>query len=444
MPSFSDRSSPAGAGANAVARAESAARAQGTELLHLSDANPAHSGLTPASLPRSYDPDPRGRLADRQLVARAVSQWWAQPTALDPQRLYLLSSTSQAYSWLFKLLCDPGDVVLAPAPGYPLIEQIARLENVQVSYYRLAMHERWAIDTAHIEQLLVSDRAAQGRIKAIVVINPGNPTGAYVHADERERLVQLCSRFDLALIADEVFWGYPLEGVPACGDCAAQGSPPYTGRARLTGESRVLTFGLDGLSKNLGAPGAKLAWIYVSGSEAAVDEVQRRLDAIADAFLPISDIISAHLPQLLAGVPEQREYLSSRCRENLAMVQKMVAHEPSGVTTVLTPEGGWSALIRFPATIDEDELVTALIAGVETSTDAHGQPSFLSARAPTAACTSAAELAAASTLAVTVQPGYFFDMPIAGFVCISLLLEPQQLAVGVSALLAEIARRAQE
>lgn len=439
--SFSLRSSSAIAAPNAVARAEAAMRATGTPLLHLSDSNPTHTGLAPASLPMRYDANPRGALADRRALADAIGTWWAVP-APDPEQLYLLSSTSQAYSWLFKLLCDSGDVILAPAPGYPLVEQIAALENVHVRYYRLAMHERWAIDVAHIEELLIADRAAHCRVKAIVVINPGNPTGAYIHADERERLVDVCSRFSLPLIADEVFWGYPLAGTPAdaasgdkaAGDAGGEQRVVTAAcalrRVQLAGERRLLTFGLDGLSKNLGAPGAKVAWIYVSGPHEIVRAAQLRLDAIADAFLPMSDIISTQLPALLAEVPRQRRRVQERCHENLALLQKLVAADPTGVTSVITPEGGWNALVRFPATVDENALVTALIRGAGESQEVGGSAE--------------SSLAGSLAPAVTVQPGYFFDMPIPGFVNISLLLEPQQLTAGVSALLAEIARRVQD
>lgn len=433
MVNFSERSSGAAATPNTVALAEQRARSGGVELLNLSDSNPTRLGLAPAVLPQVYRADPRGPLSAREMLAHYIST--ERRHAVPAAQLYLLSSTSQAYAWLMQLLCDPGDIVLAPAPGYPLVEQIARLSGVQVRYYRLGLHEGWAIDTAHLEQLLAehasdggsSEAVCQrgdvapkiagtqgvpavltahqrGRVRAVVVINPGNPTGTYTHHFERERLVELCARYGVALISDEVFFNYPLMSARSTAPSAAAGA---ASPVRLSGDARVLTFGIDGLSKNLAAPGAKVAWIQVSGPLPDVREAQMRLDGIADTFLPMSDIICAQLPQLLNEIPAQQEVVRCRCLTNLAALRELVSREPSGVASVLEPEGGWSALLRFPATIAEDELITALI-----------------------------------QRGITAQPGYFFDMPIPGFVSISLLLEPDRFRMGVELLLAEIARRA--
>lgn len=424
---------------NAVTVAERQARAAGKALLNMSDANPTHWGLAPEILPGIYRADPRGPLADRQLLADFLSEQRAhshshrmarsvisggdrhaadagnsaagnseagcsadghstvgrstdsRSTAgrlVTPEQLYLLSSTSQAYSWLMKLLCAPGDAVLAPAPGYPLVEQLARLEGVAVQYYQLGLHEQWAIDTAGIAQALAAGGGE--KIRALVLINPNNPTGSYVQPEELEKLIELCQRYELAIIADEVFFEYQLRAGAV---------------SRLAGESRVLTFALDGLSKQLGAPGAKVAWIEVSGPAAMVASAQQRLDVIADAYLPWSQLQSAHLAELLAAVPGQRERVQTRCQQNLATLHELVAADPSGVTSVLTPAGGWSALVRFPAHIDENALILALIAA-----------------------------------GVTAQPGYFFDMPQLGFVNLSLLLAPKAFCTAVQTLLAAIDR----
>ena len=186
----------------------------------------------------------------------------------------MLSSTSEAYSWLIKLLCDAGDAVLAPKPGYPLIESIARLECVDTVEYQLQFDGSWFIDIAELERLL-SEPGGE-RIRALVLINPNNPTGSYVKPTERARIVTLCREHGIALIADEVFFDYSLE--------------PFPGNARLAGERGVLTFALDGFSKMLAAPHAKVGWIQVSGPAEDVAEAQRRLDVIADDYLPMSDI----------------------------------------------------------------------------------------------------------------------------------------------------------
>ena len=374
---------------NAVTAAQLEARREGRRLTNLSDSNPTRAGLAPSVVPEIYSAQPQGSLADRELIADFIAR--TESRTVTPDQLYVLSSTSEAYAWIFKLLCDPGDIVLAPSPGYPLVEQIARLESVQTRYYSLGLPGEWEIDTGQIRELLESSEGE--RIRAIVAINPNNPTGSYVSADEHERLAQLAAEYSVALIADEVFFDYPLDDRP---------------RQRLAGETGALTFALDGLSKHLAAPGAKVAWIEVSGPSVDVREAQWRLDMIADAYLPMSTLISRELPKLLAAVPEHQEVVRTRCAQNLAALQHLVDKDPHGLATVYAPQGGWSALLRFPASISEDELVTTLIA----------------------------------EQGITVQPGYFFDMSIPGFVSVSLLLEPEEFRRATEQLLATVARLA--
>ncbi|WP_278972082.1 pyridoxal phosphate-dependent aminotransferase [Mobiluncus mulieris] len=438
---------------NAVAKAERAAAARGQHLVRLADSNPTRHGLGYPDLP-VYQATPRGPLATRELLADFLTR--RDNRAVDPERLYLLSSTSQGYSWLMKLFCDPGDTVLAPTPGYPLVAEIARLESARVAPYPLEWVGRWELNLADFaspvhevpsevnaptpDSRLVAGQgvdATRGaratdsdqstpwsRPAAIVAINPNNPTGSYVHDFEREALVAYAATQDIPLIADEVFFDYWLDAglaprepaakpLPA-GDAAppriAPDEPPATcaNPRRLAGETRVLTFALDGLSKNLAAPGAKVAWIEVSGPEDLVAAAQARLDRIADAYLPFSDVLAARLPQWLAEVPAQTARVRGRCQENLATLRELVAGEPTGTVTVLAPEGGWNALLRFPAVVDEDSLVASLISG-------HG---------------------------ITAQPGYFFDMPFPGVVSVSLLLEPETFAPAVGVLLSELATAA--
>lgn len=377
---------------NPVSAAEAAARSAGRKVVRLSDSNPTRHGLAPRVLPSPYDPDPRGPRRAREQLASFLSA--TQGRAVDADDLYLLSSTSQAYSWLLKLFCDPGDAVLSPTPGYPLIESIARLEGVRALTYSLHRYGRWDMDTADVEEQL--DDADGSPVRAVIVINPNNPTGSYVTADDYARLVGICRSRGLPLIADEVFLDHDLAGCPD--------------RVRVAGGDDVLTFSLDGLSKRLAAPHAKLAWIEVSGPAEEVAEVKRRLDAVADAYLPLSDLISERVPQLLDGVPGQTEAVRARCLENLAVLRELVAAEPSGALSLLEPEGGWSALVRFPAFVDEDELVTAMIAED----------------------------------GVTVQPGYFFDMPQPGYVSVSLLLEPEPFQAAASTLIGRIGRAVAE
>ena len=370
---------------NPIAAAEAAARAQGARLGRLNDSNPTRHGLGPEQLPGVYAADPRGPSASRRALAAFLR---GRGQEADPERLYLLSSTSQAYSWIMKLLCEAGDAVLAPKPGYPLIESIARLECVDTIFYQLRHDGSWYIDVAEIATLL--DGPDGHRIRAIVLINPNNPTGSYVHPYERARLLDLCRAHGVAVIADEVFYDYALE--------------PFEGNARLAGESGALVFALDGFSKTLAAPHAKVGWIQVSGPREDVAEAMRRLDVIADDYLPMSDIIAARLPELLDAAPARTAVVALRVRANLEALHAMLAADESGLTDVLRAEGGWNVLLRVPSVLDENELVLRLIAE-------HG---------------------------LSGQPGYFFDMPSNGYLALSLLPRSGEFRANVSAVLAAV------
>lgn len=377
---------------NPIAAAEADARAHGVVLGKLNDSNPTRHGLAPAEVPGVYTAEPRGPRTAREALARYLSDAGDSPAGsapVDPDSLYLLSSTSEAYSWLIKLLCDAGDAVLAPKPGYPLIESIARLECVDTIEYQLRFDGSWFIDTAAIEQLLYSEQGE--RIRALVLINPNNPSGSYVKPEERATLVRLCAERGIAIIADEVFYDYALE--------------PFDGNARLAGETGVLTFALDGFSKMLAAPHAKVGWIRVSGPEDDVIEAQRRLDVIADDYLPMSDIIADRLPELLAAAPAQVARVRERVRGNLAALHGMLEGDEHGLVDVLRAEGGWNILLRVPSVIDENELVLRLI-------ESHG---------------------------LTGQPGYFFDMTSNGYLAVSLLPEPDEFRRNIRAVLDTVA-----
>lgn len=324
-------------------------------------------------------------------VSAASNDAAADNGTAEADDVYLLSSTSQAYAWLMKLLCDAGDAVLAPKPGYPLIESIARLECVEARFYQLRFDGSWFIDIPQIERMLAED--TERRIRAIVVINPNNPTGSYIKPAEREALVALCIRYGIAIIADEVFFDYPLE--------------PFDGNRRLSGEPRVLTFALDGFSKTLAAPHAKVGWIRVSGPSDDVREARRRLDVIADDFLPMSEIVANRIPAMLREAPQQLDAVGARIRANLETLHRMLEEDDLGVVDVLRAEGGWNVLLRFPGVIDENDLVLSMIDNV---------------------CTSG-------------QPGYFFDMASNGYLAISLLPEAPQFARNVATVLDAVRQR---
>lgn len=372
---------------NPIAKAEATAKTAGRPLGKLNDSNPTRHALAPDLVPDIYSADPRGQRYAREALAAFLDM--QEIGHCSPDDLYILSSTSEAYSWLIKLLCDAGDAVLAPKPGYPLIESIARLECVDMIEYQQRFDGSWYIDVAELKTALEGPDG--NRIRALVLINPNNPTGSYVKAGEREQLVGLCRERGVAIIADEVFYDYALE--------------PFPGNARLAGEAGALTFALDGFSKMLAAPHAKVGWIQVSGPETDVREAMRRLDVIADDYLPMSDIIASRIPDLLEAAKVQTDLVRGRVQGNLRALHRMLESDPLGVVSVLRAEGGWNVLLRVPGVIDENELVLHMI-------DAHG---------------------------VSGQPGYFFDMASNGYLAISLLPEPDEFAHNVRVVLDSVA-----
>lgn len=367
---------------NPIAKAEAEAKANGITLGKLNDSNPTKHALASELLPDIYGAEPRGQRYAREALAAFLHEQGNTATADD---LYILSSTSEAYSWLIKLLCNAGDAVLAPKPGYPLIESIARLECVDMIEYQQRFDGSWYIDVAELREALEGEDG--GRIRALVLINPNNPTGSYVKASEREAIVRLCHDHEVAIIADEVFYDYDLE--------------PFDGNARLAGETGTLTFALDGFSKTLAAPHAKVGWIQVSGPAAEMDEAKRRLDVVADDYLPMSEIIAKQIPAMLGAAAAQTARVRERVQTNLAALHTMLDDDEQGMVCVLRAEGGWNVLLRVPSVLDENELVLSMI-------EKHG---------------------------ISGQPGYFFDMTSNGYLAISLLPEPDEFRHNVQTVL---------
>ena len=367
---------------NPIAKAEAEDKANGITLGKLNDSNPTKHALASELLPDIYGAEPRGQRYAREALAAFLHEQGNTATADD---LYILSSTSEAYSWLIKLLCNAGDAVLAPKPGYPLIESIARLECVDMIEYQQRFDGSWYIDVAELREALEGEDG--GRIRALVLINPNNPTGSYVKASEREAIVRLCHDHEVAIIADEVFYDYDLE--------------PFDGNARLAGETGTLTFALDGFSKTLAAPHAKVGWIQVSGPAAEVDEAKRRLDVVADDYLPMSEIIAKQIPAMLGAAAAQTARVRERVQTNLAALHTMLDDDEQGMVSVLRAEGGWNVLLRVPSVLDENELVLSMI-------EKHG---------------------------ISGQPGYFFDMTSNGYLAISLLPEPDEFRHNVQTVL---------
>ncbi|MFU0663046.1 pyridoxal phosphate-dependent aminotransferase [Gardnerella vaginalis] len=374
---------------NPIILAQRKAVAQGIKLTKLNDSNPTVHSLAPKCLSERYAANPRGPIESRKLLADFINQRdnrtdTSVPAKLNPDQLYVLSSTSQAYAWLMMLLCDAGDAVIGPTPGYPLIESIARLQCVNAIPYPLHYDGSWTIDLPRVKELIENKSL---RIKALVLINPNNPTGSYVKREEREELLQLCHDNGVAIIADEVFYDYYLE--------------PFETNARLAGESSTLVFALDGFSKMLAAPHAKVGWIEVSGPKDDVYEAQKRLDVIADDFLPIGTTVSERIPELLEYASSQTQKVRNRVSKNLKTLHEILASWPDCCVTALRAEGGWNILLRVPSCIDDDVLALKLIEDYR----------------------------------LVSQPGYYFDMPANGYLALSLLPEPEQFVDGVEKLL---------
>ncbi len=326
-----------------------------------------------------YDPHPRGPLATRRAVAGEYLRW---NVAVDPDHVFLTTSTSEAYGFLFKLLADPGDRVLVPSPSYPLFDQLAQLEAVELVPYQLSAEDDRRIDRSAI------DNAPDG-CRAVIVVHPNNPTGSFVHPEDAAYLAESCRNRDWALVADEVFLPYPLD-------------PGNTATYSFAGPSPCLTFALGGLSKSVGLPQIKLAWIVLSGPGDEVADAAERLDSITDAYLSVSTPVALAAPGLMARGHTIREAVIARCRANLHTLLALVSQTPA--VTMETPQGGWTVILRVPAVVDDEELAIRLL-------EDHG---------------------------VAVHPGFLFDLPSDGHLVLSLLPKEEVFAEGVRRLLSVV------
>ncbi len=326
---------------HALARAVARARAEGRRLIDLTVSNPTRVDLPVGddwlrSLgdPRGarYEPAPFGLPAARRAVAAHLG--------VPAERLLLAASTSEAYGWLFTLLCDPGDEVLVPTPSYPLLEHLARFASVRLVPYRLHHAEGWFAD-------LDSLRAGLGpRTRAVVVVQPNNPTGSYVAPGLWSALAEA----GLPVIADEVFRPYPLSARGAA-------APPALEAAERVGVP--LLFSLDGLSKRCGLPQLKAAWCTVGGADThAVDEALGRLELLADAHLSVATPVQLALPALLEAGEQRRRAIADRLAENLRLLRRAARESALGL---LEPDGGWYAMVRLPRTRSEQDWALAAL-----------------------------------------------------------------------------------
>ncbi len=369
---------------NALALARAELRAKAVEVLDLTDSNPTRHGLThpgvldavqrATSRAGRYEPNPRGPVVAREALAARFGG--------VPDDYFLTASTSEAYGWLLTLLADPGDAVAVPAPGYPLVEPLARLAAVGTAEYPVHYVHPYGWSTDTVELARVSARAD---VRGIVVVNPGNPTGAYVADDERAPLVEAARSGGAALISDEVFGPFHLDG------------PPRT----LAGEDGVLTFALDGLSKLLGAPQLKLGWIWLSGPDDEVAAAAAALETIADTYLSVAAPVALALPELLALADESVAATRERLVGNLATARALL---DDGGWRVRRCDGGWTVLVDAPRWLPDDELALHLLR------EAH----------------------------LFVHPGWFYDVPTPGALALSLLPEPPAFAEGCRRLRAAV------
>jgi len=365
-----------------------AKRRSGAPILDLTESNPTRAGISyppdildalaaPESL--HYDPDPRGLLVAREAV---TADYRRRGVDVDPLQLILTASTSEAYSMAFQLLCDPGDAVLVPQPSYPLFDFLATLASVGVERYPLSYDGSWQVDFPVLAASVTS------ATKAVVVVNPNNPTGSFLKRDEAERLLDLCATRRLALIADEVFADYAF-------------APDAARVAALDGGDRALTLAFGGLSKSCGLPQLKLGWIAASGPARLCAEALERLEIVADTYLSVGTPVQRAAPAILARLPELQRPIAARLGANLAVLQRRV---DGSAATLLSLEGGWSATLRVPDTIPEEERVCTLL-------ERHG---------------------------VLVHPGYFFEFEGGAHVVVSLLTPEEIFSRGIERLLADL------
>jgi len=364
-----------------LARAHRERAEAGLPIADLTASNPTRCGFTydrellsaladPQAL--DYDPQPRGLLSARE----AVCGYYADHgVALDPSRIVLTTSTSEAYSFLFRLLCDPGCEVLALLPGYPLFDFLSVLDDVRLKNAALVYDYGWQIDPEGLRQAITP------QTRAIVLVHPNNPTGHFTKPWEAEALAQLCREFDLSLIVDEVFLDYGLD---------------IEARSFAAGLDGVPVFVVSGLSKIAGLPQMKAAWIVVTGPEA--DAALERVEVIADTFLSMNAPVQCALPKWLEGRGAIQKQIRERVVANLAELDRQLVRLP--VVSRLEVEGGWCAVLRIPALEPDEKTVLALL-----------------------------------ERGVWVQPGYFFGMAESGWLVVSLLAPEREYSTGVTGLI---------
>ncbi len=364
-----------------LARALRERRQAGLPLLDLTASNPTQCGfeydaaavLTPLSAPGAlqYDPDPRGMRSAREAVCMYYRDHAAE---LDPEQIFLTTSTSEAYSYVFRLLCNAGDEVLIAQPSYPLFDFLAALDNVRLTPYSLFYDHGWHLDIEDVRRRITQ------RTRAIVLVHPNNPTGHFTKEHERRQLEELCMERGLALIVDEVFLDYPLAQI--------------TAQSFAAGPHPVLTFVLSGMSKIAGLPQMKAAWIAAFGPQQEWAEALARLEIIADTFLSMNAPVQCALPVWMKQRYGIQQQISSRTSKNLQILD--AALRTQSMVARLDVEAGWYAVLRVPAIQRGEELAVHLVRE-------HG---------------------------VSAHPGDFFGFAGEGYLVVSLLTQEAEFRAG--------------
>ena len=370
---------------NRLTRTLARVRANGGAIIDLSASNPTTCGFSfdenailgafadPVAL--RYSPDPHGLPAAREAVCDYYEEIGA---AIHPDDVFLTTGTSEAYSFLFRALCNPGDEILIPTPSYPLFDFLAEINDVRLARYSLLYDHGWQIDFSSVE------RATGPRTRAVIVVHPNNPTGQYAKAAEATALAEICARRDMALIADEVFYDFSF---------SPQRPATFAAPSAIT--DRVLTFALSGLSKICGLPQMKAGWIVAGGPPVEKERAVARLDVIADTYLSMNAPIQCALPTLLGLRGNFHKQLMARAFRNLAALDAQIASHKN--CSRLSVEGGWNAVLRVPAIRSDEEAAVDLLESRE----------------------------------VYVHPGHFYDFAGDGHMVVSLIVECEEFCNGI-------------
>jgi len=359
-------------------------RASGKPLLDLTASNPTEGGFEydQAAIVRAlshpavleYHPDPKGLIAARRAVA---GYYLALGGTVPIEDMFLTTSTSEAYSFVFRLLCNPGDELLIPAPGYPLFDFLGDIHDVRLVRYPLVYDHGWQIDFHALERTITL------RTRGIVVVHPNNPTGHFCKAGDASKLNEICSAGHLALIADEVFLDFVIgEEKPVS----------------FATNSDALTFTVSGLSKISGLPQMKAAWLIAAGPEELKQPALARLEVIADAYLSMNAPVQLAIPEFLQQHHEFQKQLLKRVRRNLSELDRQL--DSQAYCTRLEVEGGWNTVLRIPTTRSDEDLAIELL----TTRDVH------------------------------VHPGHFYDFASEGYLVLSLITRETEFAEGIKRL----------